>query len=188
MFILSDTAIMMFMTKMFMFRPECGSMTGTALKNSETHYVSGFTSGSFHAVSTVCPPAPNVDRRGSELHQFLQRPDGRLHFTKACESPPVLCSAATSMLRDFIAARAPPQPHVTCERQSVREDFLRPRFGYFTPFRGGAAAWTHLCVGSLKEKQWHLPSPSQGCVAPFHGPMWPFCRSQHTATCDVRGR
>ena len=173
---------MMFMTKMFMFRFECGSMTGTALENSENHHVSGFTSGSFHAVSTVCPPAPNVDRRGSELHQFLQRPDGRLHFTKACESPPVLCSAATSMLRDFIAARAPPQPHVTCERQCVREGFLGPRLGYVTPFRGGGAAWTHLCVGSLKEKRWHLPSPGHGCVAPFHGPMWPLSKPTH---CNV---
>ena len=81
-FILSDTAIMMFMTKMFMLKFECGSMTGTALENSENYHVSGFTSGSFHAVSTVCPPAPNVERRVKELHQFLQRADGRLHFTK----------------------------------------------------------------------------------------------------------
>ena len=27
---------------------------GTALQNSESYHVSGFTSGSFHAVSTVC--------------------------------------------------------------------------------------------------------------------------------------
>ena len=78
MFILWDTAIIMFMTKMLLLRFERDSMTGIALKNSETYHVSGFTSGSFHAVSTVCPPAPNVARRGSESHQFLQRPDGRL--------------------------------------------------------------------------------------------------------------
>ena len=52
------------------------------------------------------------------------------------------------MLRDFIAARAPPQRHVTCERQCVREGFLGPRLGYVTPFRGRAAAWTHLCAVS----------------------------------------
>ena len=140
-------------------------MTGTALKNSETYYVSGFTSGSFHAVSTVCPPAPNVDRRGSELHQFLQRPDGRLHLMKACESPPVLCSAATSMLRDFIAARAPPQRHVTCERQCVREGFLGPRLGYVTPFRGRAAAWTHLCVICVLCPTWTLSKPTHANVS-----------------------
>ena len=78
-FILSDTAIMMFMTKMLLLRFECGSVTRTALENSENYY--GFTSGSVDAVSPVCLPAPNVDRRGSELDQFLQRPDGRLHLT-----------------------------------------------------------------------------------------------------------
>ena len=41
-FILWDTAIMMFMTKMLLLSFECGSMTGTALKNSETYHVSGF--------------------------------------------------------------------------------------------------------------------------------------------------
>ena len=40
-----------------------------------------FESGTFNAVLTVCPPSPNVDRRGSEWHLFLQRPDHRLHFT-----------------------------------------------------------------------------------------------------------
>ena len=79
MFILSDTAIIMFMTKMILLRFECGSVTRTALENSENYH--GFTSGSFHAVSPVCPPSPNVDRRGSEFHLFLQRPDHRLHFT-----------------------------------------------------------------------------------------------------------
>ena len=73
---------MMFMTKMFMLKFECGSMTGTALENSENYHVSGFTSGSFHAVSPVCLPAHNVDRRGSELDLFHQRRDHRLHFTK----------------------------------------------------------------------------------------------------------
>ena len=179
-FILSDTAIMMFMTKMFMLKFECGSMTGTALKKSENYHVSGFTSGSFHAVSTVCPPAPNVDRRRNELHQFLQRPDHRLHFTKrvCCQAIglrvttcPLFCrnidvmrllrrkgTAATACepARDNACAKVSSAHGLDTSRLSEEEELPGP-----------------ICVspGSLKEKRWHLPSLGQGCVTPFHGPM-----------------
>ena len=108
-FILSDTAIMMFMTKMFMSGFECGSMTRTALDNSENYHVSGFASGSFHAVSTVCPPAPNVDRRGSELHQFLQRPDHLLHLTNRVYSKAIGLRVTTCppFCRNFDVMRRP---------------------------------------------------------------------------------
>ena len=65
----------------------------------------------------------------------------------------------------FIAARAPPQPHVTCERQCVREGFLGQRLGYVMPFRGRAAAWTHLCVICALCPTWTLSKPTHANVS-----------------------
>ena len=103
-FIISDTAIMMFMTKMLLLRFECGSVTRTALENSENYHVSGFASGSFHA---VCPRAPNVGRRGSELHQFLQRPDHRLLLTKrvCCQAIGLRVTTCPLFCRNFDVVR-----------------------------------------------------------------------------------
>ena len=177
MFILWDTDIVMFITKMFMFRFECGSMTGTALKNSETYHVSGFTSGSFHAVSTVCPPAPNVDRRGSELHQFLQRPDGRLHFTKR-----VHCHA--------IGLRV-----TTCPLFCLNFDVVRLHSRNSTattacePARDNACAKVSSAHGldtSRLSEEEQLPGPicvSFVCCVPLGR-----CRSQHMPMYHVRGR
>ena len=161
---------------MLLLRFECGSVTRTALENSENYHVSSFASGSFDA---VCPRAPNVGRRGSELHQFLQRPDGRLHLTKrvyskrlACESPPVLCSATTSMLRDFFVARAPPQPLVNLRETIRARRFPRPTAWIRHAFpRRRSCQDPFVCLWALSEKRSHHPSPGQGCVTPFHGPM-----------------
>ena len=172
-------------------------MTGTALENSENYHVSGFTSGSFHAVSTVCPRSPNVERRGSELHQFLQRPDGRLHLTKRVHSKAIGLRVTTCppFCRNFDVMRRHSRKSTASTTCDLRRDnpctkaFLGPRIGYVTPFRGGAAAWTHSCVPGLSQRKTVASS--------FSGPR--MCRAfsrAHVAiveantlpTCDVRGR
>ena len=161
----------MLMTKMFMFRFDCGSMTGTALKNSETYYVSGFTSGSFHAVSTVCLPAHNVDRRGSELDLFHQRRDHRLHFTKRVYYQGIGLQVTTCPLfcRNFDVVRLLGRKSTATTAGDLRET-IRVRRLPRDPF---------VCLWALSEKHWHLLFPGEGCVAPFHGPMWPLLKPTH---------
>ena len=171
-------------------------MTGTALENSENYHVSGFTSGSFHAVSTVCPPSPNVDRRGSELQQFLQRPDGRLHFTKRVYSKAIGLQVTTCppFCRNFDVMRRPSRKSAASTACDLRETIRARRLssgqwiGYVTPFRGGAAAWTDSCVPGLSPKNGGIfLLPARDVSRLFTGPCG-HCRSQHTPTCDVRGR
>ena len=162
-FILWHSAIIKLLTKMLMLRFECGSMTGTTLKNSENYHVSGFASGSFHAVSTVCPPAPNVDRRGSEMHLFHQRPDHRLHFTNhvCCQVIGLRITSCPLFCRNIDVTRLlsrklgfPRQDPVRSHHQLpvsfsiFRRANVSTGQGCVTPFHGTPTAWTHLCAVS----------------------------------------
>ena len=176
---------MLFMTQMFMLKFECGSMTGTALENSENYHVSGFTSGSFHAVSTVCPPAPNVGRRVKELHQFLQRADGRCHFTKRVYSKAIGLQVTTCppFCRNFDVMRLlrrKSTASTACDlRETIHARRLSSGHGLDT---SRLSEDPFVCPRALSEKRWHLPSPGHGCVAPFHGPKWPLSKPTH---CNV---
>ena len=195
-FILWDTAIVRFTTKMLMLRFECDGMTGTTLENSENYHVSGFASGSFHAVSTVCPPAPNVERRGSELHLFHQRPDHRLHLTNRvyCNAIGLRVTTCPLFRRNFDVMRRPSRKSTASTACDLRETirarrFPRPRLGYVTPFKGGGAARTHLCVfgPSLRKTVASSFLRAWDVSRLFTGPCG-HCRSQQLATCDVCGR
>ena len=137
-------------------------------------------SGTFNFVLTVCPPSPNVDKRGSEWHLFLQRPDHRLHFTNhvCCQaiglritSRPLFCRNIDVMRLLSRKLGFSRQDPVRSHHQlagflpnfSARECFYGP--GCVTPFHGTPAAWTHLCA---------VP----------HGR----CGSQHMPMYHVRGR
>ena len=73
---------------------------------------------------------------------------------------------------DVPAARAPPQPLVTCERQSVHEGFLG----------------THLCVFGLSPRNGGIFFLRGKDVSRLFTDPCGHCRSQHMPTCDVRGR
>ena len=170
-------------------------MTGTALKNSETYHVSGFTSGSFHAVSTVCPPAPNVARRGSESHQFLQRPDHRLLLTNRvyCQAIGLRVTTCPLFCRNFDVVRLLRRKSVATTAGDLRETIRARRFPQATVWirhafpRKSSGLDPFVCLWALTEKRWHLLSPSQGVSRLFTGPCG-HCRSQHMPTYDVRGR
>ena len=185
MFKLRDTGTVMFMTKMLLLRFECGSMTGTALENSENYH--RFTSGSFHAVSPVCPRAPNVERRGSELHQFLQRPDHRLLLTNRvyCHATGLRVTTCPLFCRHFDVVRLLRRKSTASTAGDLRETIRARRFPQATVWirhafpRKSSGLDPFVCLWALTEKRWHLLSPSQGCVTPFHGPMWPLSKPAH---------
>ena len=195
MFKLQHTASIMFMTKMFMSRFECGSMTGPALQNSENYHVSGFASGSFHAVSTVCPRAPNVERRGSELHQFLQRPDGRLHLTNRvyCQASGLRVTTCPPFCRNFDVMRRHSRKSTastTCDRrETIRARRLSSGHGLDTSRLSEEEELPGpICVWALSKKNGGIILLRARDVSHlFTGPR-SHCRSQQLATCDVRGR
>ena len=184
----SDTVILMFMTKMILLRFECGNVTRTALENSENYY--GFTSGSVHAVSPVCPRAPNVDRRGSELDLFHQRRDRRLHFTKRvyCQGIGLRVTTCPFFCRHFDVVRLPSRKSTASTACDLRETIRARRFPRATDWirrafpRRRSCQDPFVCLWALTEKRWHLLFPGEGCVAPFHGPMWPLSKPTH---CNV---
>ena len=154
-------------------------MTGTTLENSETYHLSGFTSGSVHAVSTVCPSALNVDRRGSELHQVLHRPDHRLHFTKRvyCQAIGLRVTTCHLFCRNFDVVRLLGRNSIASTACDLRETIRARRFPRAMDWirhafpRRSSGLNPFVSLWALSEKRWHLPSPGQACVAPFHGPM-----------------
>ena len=184
------------MTKVLMLRFECGRMTRTALENSENYHVSGVASGSFHAVSTVCLPAPNVERRGSELHLFHQRPDHRLHITKRvyCQAIGLRVTTCPLFCRIFDVVRLLSRKSTASTACHLRETVRARRLPRATDWvrhafpRKSSGLDPFVCLWALSEKRWHLPSLGQGCVTPFHGPMWPLSKPAHAnvrCSCSV---
>ena len=191
MFIPSDTVIFMFMTKIILLRFECGSVTRTALENSENYY--GFTSGS---VDGVCLPAPNVDKRGSKLDLFLQRLDHRLHFTQRvyCQGVGLRVTTCPLFCRNFDVVRLLRRKSVATTACDLREtmrartfpramDWIRHAFP-----RRRSCQDPCVCPFALSKKNggiFLLRATDMSRL--FTGPCG-HCRSQHMPTCDVRAR
>ena len=158
--------------------------------------MSGFTSGNFHAVSTVCPSAPNVDRRGTELHLFLQHSDHRLHFKNRVKSQAIGLRVITCppFCRNFDVMRRPSRKSTASTACDMRETIRARRFPQATVWirhafpRRRSGLDPFVCLWALSEKNGGIFLLLAKDVSRLFTDPCSHCRSQHMPTCDVRGR